>query len=234
MSQVPDFSKFIDLENEALNLRLKSIRTVLEHSGEKGRVLEKEIMNILLAFLPAEYGLSTGFIAYHTGAGPKLSSQIDIIIYDALRSGPIIRFDVCDVFPLEAVYAYVEVKTKIRNAADPKSSDSIQVCLKKSAELRGMLDRRYYKPVENTLTRSELSTWEQPIAIQSYVFALEYAAKETDSAALCELIQKEASKTQGSFLTGLFIGSKGYFHSTFLEHDGEADCRIHSCEQNPL
>jgi len=31
--------------------------------------------------------------------GSRLSSQLDIIIYDALRSGPIVSLETCDVFP---------------------------------------------------------------------------------------------------------------------------------------
>lgn len=102
------------------------------------------VREFLRELLPAEYGISTGFIAYHiadcieeheyTEEGVptydcryiaekdeiRVSSQIDVIIYDALRFGPIVRLGASDVFPLEAVYAYAEVKSIIYAKAAPE------------------------------------------------------------------------------------------------------------------
>jgi hypothetical protein len=90
--------------------------------------LEHAVTALLREFLPAEYGLGNGFVVWLSPTGPRLSRQLDIVIYDALRSGPLVRLSTCDVFPLEAVYGYVEVKATLRsspNAAD----DSIEACV---------------------------------------------------------------------------------------------------------
>ena len=97
----PQFAELNKIEEELLVAKLQATRKAIFHAGEKGRALEYEVRTLLRRILPAEYGLSTGFVVYHTTDGPCLSSQLDIIIYDALRSGPIISLETCDVFPLE-------------------------------------------------------------------------------------------------------------------------------------
>ena len=132
---VPDFKELTKIEMRALEDQLKSVRQVLSHAGEKGRVLEGYIIAFLRKILPSEYGIGTGFIAYHGPKGTKLSSQIDIIIYDAIRCAPIVKFETCDVFPLESVYAYIEVKACLRSSPKKEPVDSIEYCIKRSADL---------------------------------------------------------------------------------------------------
>jgi hypothetical protein len=114
----PNFSDLRQIEEKAILARLEAVRKTISHAGEKGRALESEVIKLLSTFLPEEYGLSTGFIAYHTSSGIKLSPQLDIIIYDSIRGGPLARLGSCDVFPLESVYAYVEVKASIQSTSD--------------------------------------------------------------------------------------------------------------------
>ena len=139
----PDLSKLYDIEEAELTARLDATRAVLSHGGEKGRALEGEVSKLLRPILPSEYGLSTCFIAYEDEEGCfRLSSQLDIIIYDALRCGALARFESCDVFPLEAVYGYIEVKAAIDTSTiDKPPLDSLEYCIKKSTELRGMRTR---------------------------------------------------------------------------------------------
>ncbi len=65
--------------------------------------------------------MGTGFIvSSHTDL--PISSQIDIVIHDELYNSPLFRELVANVFPIEAVYATVEVKAdlaleKLREAA---------------------------------------------------------------------------------------------------------------------
>ena len=115
---VPQFSALAEIEESTLLARLEAVRKTISHAGEKGRSLENEVSRILRSFLPSEYGLSSGFIAYRSSDGVKLSPQLDIIIYDALRCCPIARLCSCDVFPIEAVYAYIEVKASLQSTSN--------------------------------------------------------------------------------------------------------------------
>ena len=98
----PDFGKLVAAEESQLRAKLEGVLATLSHSGEKGRALEQAAISLLRDLLPLEFGLSTGFVAYRSGGTIKLSPQIDILIHDAVRCGPIARFASCDVFPLEA------------------------------------------------------------------------------------------------------------------------------------
>ena len=135
----PDFTKLTALEEVALAARLDAIRATITHGGEKGRALEQSVLLLLRDILPAEYGLSTGFVAYRADGEIKLSRQLDIIIYDAVRTGPLARLTACDVFPLEAVYGYVEIKATIQSSSDEAkkpADNSIEHCLAQNQELR--------------------------------------------------------------------------------------------------
>src|SRR5262249_8021820 len=170
----PDFLALSKIEEQLLVSKLDAIRAAIEHAGEKGRSLEWETISFLKTFLPSEYGLSTGFIVFHGPNGTQLSSQLDIIIYDALRGGPIARLNTCDVFPLEAVYGYIEVKASLRsclNKSEDKHwpNDSIEKCIDTNKVLRGMLDRRYMAIAGKT-SATQISMVDPP-AIRSYVLA---------------------------------------------------------------
>ncbi|MCK4679355.1 MAG: hypothetical protein KAT48_14570 [Bacteroidales bacterium] len=176
-----EYSEFISIEKKALAGRLSAVRAVLRHAGEKGRALEHEVASLLRAFLPNEYGISTGFIAYHTHKGPKLSSQLDIIIYDALRGSPLVNFETCAIFPIEFVFGYIEVKAVLTSSPDTAkkyAENSIEKCIQKNKELRSIRKRKFWIPIPRSQTAVQLieRDW---LPIRSYIFAYNGEGKIT-------------------------------------------------------
>lgn len=119
----PDFAQLLRVEEEILAAQLRAVRASIAHPGEKGRGLEQHAVALLRRFLPAEYGVATGFIAAahcREGGGHDvtLSPQCDAIIFDAIRGAPIVDLGSCHVLPLECVHAAVEVKTTLYGSAD--------------------------------------------------------------------------------------------------------------------
>jgi hypothetical protein len=221
MNEAPNFLELNAIEENLLLAKLDAVRAAIAHAGEKGRALENGVHTLLRSILPAEYGLATGFVVFHTPEGPRLSSQLDIIIYDAIRCGPIISLETCDVFPLEAVYGYVEVKATLRSSSDEAekpADNSIEKCLITNRELRNMKDRRYHlpfasSPVETFVMPRE---WSAKIpSIRSYVFAFE--ASDVVTKNLERLAQRMAdySKKLGNptHLHGLFIVGRGFLYT---------------------
>ena len=96
----PNLTELNRIEEQVLLARLSAVRASIVHAGEKGRDLEFHVRGLLRALLPAEYGLTTGFIAYAEEDTVKLTPQLDIVIYDAIRYSPIVRMESCDVLPL--------------------------------------------------------------------------------------------------------------------------------------
>jgi hypothetical protein len=221
----PDFEELSRLNEAALASRLDAVRAVLEHSGEKGRSLEAEAAALVREILPADYGLGTGFVAYRKEGeqSVRLSSQLDLVIYDAARCAPLARLGTCDVFPLEAVLAYVEVKAAIRSASDSAvdvGTDSLEYCLRQNKAIRELTTRRYWTSKPGTTTRVELMTtsW---MPIRGFVIA--FAAKGSVASDPGMLAQRMAdySRQLGptAHLHGLFIVGKGYFRLKPVEPD---------------
>ena len=216
MNSAPQFFELNDIEERLLLAKLEAVRAAIVHASEKGRALENGVRTLLRSLLPAEYGLSTGFVVFHTADGPRLSSQLDIIIYDALRSGPIVSLETCDVFPLEAVYGYVEVKATLKSSSDEAekpAENSIERCLMKNQELRKMRDRRYHLPVGTVETILMPAEWASRIpSIRSYVFAFEASDAITRDPNRLAQRMADYSKKLGNptHLHGLFIVGHGF------------------------
>lgn len=221
-----NFTEFTEIENEILNSRLKSIRAVMEHSGEKGRALENTVTSFIKSLLPKEYGVSTGFIAYYANEDVKLSSQLDIIIYDSLRGAPIVSLESCDIFPIEYVYAYVEVKTSIRscsNRAKTFPDDSIERCLETNKALRQIDKRFFWIPAPTTTTKAIMHCMGD-VSIRSFLFSFTSEGKiARDPERLSQRIS-EYSKRIGHpvHFHGILIADLGFFQTIPIEEAAPA------------
>jgi hypothetical protein len=245
MNNAPNFSDLNAIEERLLVAKLEAVRAAIVHAGEKGRALENGVKTLLRSILPAEYGLSTGFVVYHTPQGPRLSSQLDIIIYDALRSGPIISLQTCDVLPLEAVYGYVEVKATLKSSSDEAkqlAENSIEQCLVNNRVLRNMKDRRYHLPYASSCTETFVMPreWAAQIpSIRSYIFAFE--ASDSITRDLARLAQRMADYTKKlgnpTHLHGLFIVGQGFLYTKPVNTESAAqEDYFHTgyTQENPL
>ena len=213
-SSNPSFSQLSKIEEDALIARLEAIRQTISHAGEKGRALESEVAALISSFLPSEYGISTGFIAYRLDDVIKLSPQLDLIIYDALRSGPIARLGSCDVFPLESTYAYIEVKASLCSTSDDANEyadNSIESCINKNQILRSMRQRAYHIITGiNTSALKEMK-W---TPIRSYIFAFEPSgtlAKNPQKFAIRmhEYLKRKVPKNV--HMHGVLVGGSAYY-----------------------
>jgi len=172
----PDFATLARIDEDLLTARLEAVRKSITHAGEKGRALEHHVRDLVRKLLPAEYGVTTGFIAALAEADlrPILSSQLDVIIYDAIRCAPLIRLETCDVVPLEAVYGYVEVKAALRSSSDEAqkvAGDSIESCLEKNASIRQLRTRFFCGVTGSPMTVETFGLgW---LAPRAYVIAFE-------------------------------------------------------------
>jgi hypothetical protein len=236
-----DYSKFTCIEKEALAARLESIRAVLQHAGEKGRALEHEVASLIRFFLPNEYGLSTGFIAYHDNNGPKLSSQIDILIYDAVRGSPLVNLGTCVVLPIEFVYAYIEVKATLTSSSDTVieyAENSIERCIQKNSELRSITKRKFWITIKGSQVGMQLveRDW---LSIRSYIFAFQSEGNVTkEPTAMAERLANFLKKTgKPAHLHGVFLADGAYYETVPVDSNkaDSDDCfRIRYTSGNTL
>ena len=99
------------------------IASLMPHHGERGRIAEEIIKGVLLRTLPKRFSVGTGVIVSAAG---DVSAQTDIIIYDNIHNSPLLSEFGPGVYPVEIVYATVEVKSVLTKAELRKSIDAIQ------------------------------------------------------------------------------------------------------------
>lgn len=95
-------------------LSLKSevdlINQIFYHQGIKGEGNENVLRDLLIKFIPKKYGVSSGIVIDSKG---NQSKQCDIIIYDNWNYPEILSLTSVKLFPVEFVYAVIEVKTTL-------------------------------------------------------------------------------------------------------------------------
>ena len=78
---IPDYENFLISTSREIMAVKDRVRFLIndKHDAEEGRYKEIILREILRSFLPQRYGIGTGFVICK---GDKVTSQIDIIIYD--------------------------------------------------------------------------------------------------------------------------------------------------------
>jgi hypothetical protein len=99
------------------------IQAQIEHDGERGRQRERALKAFLAKYLPKKYALGTGHILDKTG---NTSKQCDIVIYDAFNCPLLLAEEGYQLFPAEAVFGVVEVKSVFDASALAEGVRNIQ------------------------------------------------------------------------------------------------------------
>ena len=222
-------------DERILEAKLDAIRASISHAGEKGRSLEDFVAQLIRSFLPSEYGVSTGFVAFHTPAGPVLSKQLDIIIYDAVRGAPLVRLGSCEIFPIECVLAYIEVKASLRSSDSIETpGDSIEQCLADNHQLRRMRDRRYLAVYRYGSPSGAMLEAREGLAIRGYVFALEGRGAVAKSIARLAESVAEVSRLQQAHIHGVFVGGSGFLYTVASTPDATRTHVVKYTTMHPL
>ena len=121
-----------------LQAEVDLINSLVPHQGTKGSLNEESLRRILTSFLPSKYTLGTGFVIDSLGSR---SRQVDIIIFDELNSSKLFRNFSQVLYPVESVFACIEVKTSTDKA------DLAEI----AQENRAIAALKHYAPVVNSL-----------------------------------------------------------------------------------
>lgn len=128
------FEEYQSLLEFKLDAEVNYVRSLIEHRGERGRLVENVLKRILENHLPETFGVKTGFAIDQHGVKSK---QLDLIIYDKAKCFFLLDEDVA-ALPVEAVILVIEVKS------DMNSNEFLDVLRK--AESVSSLDRSAYVP----------------------------------------------------------------------------------------
>ena len=91
-------------------LEMARAAKAITHSVVKGRITEILVSELFRPLLPADLNVASGQIVDHTG---QLSSQQDVILFDASIIPPFSFDPSAAIIPIEAVLYTVEVKAKL-------------------------------------------------------------------------------------------------------------------------
>ena len=108
--------------SQQLRAEVDFINTIFTHQGVKGDGNESILRDLLKKFIPKKYGIGTGIIIDRKG---NQSKQIDIIVYDQLLYPSILAVSTLHMFPVDIVYATIEVKTTLTSTDAQRSIANI-------------------------------------------------------------------------------------------------------------
>ena len=128
MSNYHRYRSRLEESHLLLEKKLREYRDLIPHPGEKGTLVEQAVREELENFLPETVGVSHGFVV---DSSNEISKQMDIIIYDKLRTPRIFVSRGAQMFPVEATYACGEVKTRLDRSA-------IADCIEKSSSYKSL------------------------------------------------------------------------------------------------
>jgi hypothetical protein len=96
--------------SQQLHAEVHFINTLFQHQGLKGTGNETILRELLIRFIPKRYGVGTGVVIDRSG---HQSKQCDIVIYDILQYPSLLNLTPVHLFPIDIVYATIEVKTTL-------------------------------------------------------------------------------------------------------------------------
>jgi hypothetical protein len=106
----------------------RGLRDSLETSGAighaltRGEVRESEVIEALRPYLPMRYDLAKGEVIDAAG---QRSRQQDIIISDALTGTPFLASGGMGVFPVEIVFAVLQIKSEIKPSTVAEAVENV-------------------------------------------------------------------------------------------------------------
>lgn len=173
------YGGYIDRLARKVEARLQDIEAI--YNFDLGDEFEIAICALLEDILPAKFGVCRGFVVAENGE----TAGDDLIIYDkmsspTLRSGMSRQFPVKEQIPVDAVYAYIECKHSITDAAVLEKAIGQAEAVKKLVLTRRRLSNPEYEadgPTYNGKVRDWPRTY-PPLKNQPFcaIFARKYSA----------------------------------------------------------
>jgi len=238
---IPKYDEICNLEEDILSKRWQIIRYAIAHNGEKGFAAEYEVQQLIRSILPNEYGITTGFIIYQANPNyindnksePELTKQLDIIIYDAIKCTPLIRLGSCDVVPIEAVYAYIEIKGCLYK-------NQIKEIVQDSGSIRNITKRYYYETAgsTNAILKVIGESNENAYPIRAYVICLDSQEGLQADDVKIELEKNIKEIGGNSFISGMLVSGNSFLFSHSVnskdKNDIENKDKVYLLKDKPL
>jgi len=162
----------------------RELATLMPHLGERGRIVEEIIRGVLQRTLPKRFSLGTGVLISASG---QISSQTDIVIFDNFHNSPLLSEFGAGVYPVEIVYATIEVKSVLTKRELKSSLSAIR-------KIRKVGSKKHYVVPEVSITAEGKSTMAprrvtMTVAPRSYVVAFGQRGLGKNYGAFCQTLR---------------------------------------------
>jgi len=111
--------------SQKLQADFEFLSSQLSHSLSTGEAREFVLKELLRQYLPAKLGVEKGIIISSV-ENELPSKQIDIIIYDKLNTLVLYNVENLRIFPIEGVYAVIEVKSNLNSKTLNEAIENIR------------------------------------------------------------------------------------------------------------
>jgi hypothetical protein len=90
----------------------EKVSAQIPHAGERGAQREEALRKFLARYLPKKYAVGKGHVI---NTSNETSRECDIVIYDAFNCPLLLAEEDYQIFPVEAVFAVIEVKSVLNS-----------------------------------------------------------------------------------------------------------------------
>jgi hypothetical protein len=179
----PGIEVYYDTLTEIFRLQSGIMTATLTHSGERGRNDEQYLRDFLKKTLPNRFSIGTGFVVSANPSTPR-SGQNDIVISDQYWNPSLYNELAAEVYPVETVYATIEVKGVLEKARKGrKKTTDLDDSLSNIAKIRTLAKHKKYieyaaRPKKSDSQEKKViepNYFEMSLPPRAYVFA--YAKK---------------------------------------------------------
>ncbi len=140
----PGIKVYYDTLTKIFRLQSGIMTAALTHSGERGRNDEQYLRDFLKKILPNRFSIGTGFVVSSDLSTPP-SGQNDIVISDQYWNPSLYNELAAEVYPVETVYATVEVKGVLEKARKGrKKATDIDAAFANIAKIRKLAKHKKY------------------------------------------------------------------------------------------
>ncbi|MCK8087959.1 DUF6602 domain-containing protein [Vibrio sp. 1CM8B] len=159
---------------QKIDAEVSDINDLFEHQGVKGEGNENVLVELLEKFLPKKYAIGTGVVVDHEG---QQSKQCDIIIYDAFNYPEIFAQTDVKFFPVDFVYAVIEVKTTLSKKKMTEAIENIK-SVKKLKFIKQSFREMPVDPVYELNADTVMWNTVSTTSPQGYIFGFSSSAKK--------------------------------------------------------
>lgn len=188
--------------SKMLKSEFEALRKTYAHSVSKGTELERVLIEFLKKKLPKRFGVVSGFILDKVD---NVSTQQDVIIYDALNT-PVYSYDANNcVIPNDNVAIVIEVKTEL-------NAENLRESFAKAENTKGLV-----KTLDDQkIPRPESCYYDT----QSFIFAY---SSSISLQRIAEIYRDETKRrvSRGLQMDGVFVLDKGFISLALGLPNGE-------------